>query len=219
MNIDPTQQIAGLPALEARKLLRALSSGMSFSKPEIAYRLSGADYDDSEILSKLLDEGLVEKIADGVSDGDRYGTTVLGNAVANASAARPVLRKTAEKALSGFLDRVAEVKSNPKWLCEISEVRLFGSMLTEKPRVSDVDLAFDLTRKSECIDDFDSLCDQRVADALRAGRRFASSLDQIFWPEQEVRLYLKSRSRILSFSPLTEPEKLDAPYKVIYPSR
>ena len=47
--------------------------------------------------------------------------TEQGNQLANASAARPLRRASAEKALAGFLDRVDEVETDPLCLHVVTE--------------------------------------------------------------------------------------------------
>lgn len=71
-----------------------------------------------------------------------YRPTSKGYALANASAAKPVHRARAEKALTGFLHRVEQAATDPMNLWVVDRVILFGSMLDPtRQRVSDVDLA------------------------------------------------------------------------------
>jgi hypothetical protein len=61
-----------------------------------------------------------------------FELTSRGEAFANASAAKPVFRKTAETLLQQFLER---------------KRRSFGSMLSEAERLGDVDIAIELLPK------------------------------------------------------------------------
>lgn len=57
--------------------------------------------------------------------------TIKANAPANASAARPVKRATADKALAQFMERVKQVNHDPCFLYRVVKVVLFGSYLTD----------------------------------------------------------------------------------------
>jgi hypothetical protein len=99
-------------------------------------------------LSTLLSEGLIEAFATGA-----WSVTQTGRTFSAATAAQPVIRATAERALAQFLDRVAQVNENPYFLATVTRVILFGSILKpEVARLSDVDLAVELVAKEA---DFD----------------------------------------------------------------
>jgi len=82
---------------------------------------------------------------------DHKGTwrnTSKGNALACASAAPPLLRQSAQRKLDELLNRVRFVNSPEcEFLYWVGEVVLFGRMLTQKARISDVDLSVRLDRK------------------------------------------------------------------------
>jgi predicted nucleotidyltransferase len=83
-----------------------------------------------------------------LSESPAWSTTIKGNALAMASAAGPVLRKTAERLLAEFLDRVKEVRESDTYLYRVKRVILFGSMLDQdRSHVNDIDLVVELVHK------------------------------------------------------------------------
>jgi predicted nucleotidyltransferase len=142
--------------------------------------------------------------------------TSNGNALACATAARPLLRESARKKLDEFLTRVRFVNSpDSQFVFWVGEVVLFGSMLTQKPKVSDVDVSVRLDRKYKG-DAFLKAADLRVSVAQQNGRSFRDILERAYWAESEVRLYLKNRSRSISMIEWNEEWLRTQPHEVIY---
>src|SRR5207245_320136 len=104
--------------------------------------------------------------AEGLVDWSReevWNLTQAGITLSAATAAAPVTRATAERALAQFLDRVRRVDQDPYFLAKVTRLVLFGSMLRpEVQRLSDVDLAVELSPKEA---DFDR---SRVLNRERA---------------------------------------------------
>jgi predicted nucleotidyltransferase len=121
--------------------------------------------------------------------------------LSSATAAKPVTRATAEKALRELLTRVERVNRDARFLGRVNRVVLFGSMLREDvDRVSDVDLAIEVLPK---IADREQLAakNRRCVEALlSAGRVFRNILDMHFYWYREVFRFLKSRSRVVSLA-------------------
>jgi ribosomal protein S19E (S16A) len=71
-------------------------------------------------LARALEaEGLIE-----AARHDGRTVTQAGDSLAVATAARPVSRKTAERALAQFLERVARVNDDPYFLARVTRVAL-----------------------------------------------------------------------------------------------
>jgi hypothetical protein len=142
--------------------------------------------------------------AEGLIEPSRHGgwtVTQADDALAVATAARPVSRQTAERALAQFLERVARVNEDPYFLARVMRVALYGSMLSpEVKTLSDVGLAVQLVAKET---DFDRL---REANAAREepleilGKRFGSFLEEQFCWFLETFRFLKGRSRVISLA-------------------
>ena len=76
-------------------------------------------------------------------------------------------------------------------------VIVFGSYLAESPTLGDVDLAVSLESKEPDKARRREKENARIVQAAEAGRSFSNFTDQIFWPQREVFLKLKGRSRTI----------------------
>jgi predicted nucleotidyltransferase len=112
-----------------------------------------------------------------------------------ASAAKPIHRKSAERILRSFIERVKQLNSIGDYAYKVSKVVLFGSYLQANERINDIDVAL-LLEPNEQDRDKQRLLEKKRVDA--SDRNFSSFFSQLFWPRDEVRLFLKSRSRALS---------------------
>ena len=158
MNIDPKADFVGQPMLFVRDVVPKVHRrcGGAFDADEWAYAFAAGSQGDRErVLAELAARGYVHPVAAGdrdqlplraqFRDGPMWVFTERGNQLANASAARPLRRASAEKVLAGFLDRVDEVEADRLCLHVVTEAILFGRMLDlERQTVSDVDIAVGL---------------------------------------------------------------------------
>jgi hypothetical protein len=55
-----------------------------------------------------------------------------------------------------------------------------------------------------------------LAHARGSGRRFSTFTDEMFWPEMEVRLYLKGASRVVSMTTTDDAVLERAAHETIY---
>jgi predicted nucleotidyltransferase len=207
MRIERDATVAGLPVLRVRDALQACRGPDGFYGERLAARLGLAPPDAAAVLDELVTLGYVEPYEDG------WRTTTAGNALAMAKATRPVSRAKAEAALATFLRRVAEVNTSDRFLCRVEEVVLFGSFLNpDFDPVGDVDVAVSIRLKPTDA----NVATLSLAHARASGRRFTSFTDEMFWPEMEVRLYLKSASRVVSMTTTDDAILETAAHKTIY---
>lgn len=152
-----------------------------------------------------------------------YKLTAKGEKLAQASALTKMPRGRAEVILAGLLRRVEEVNATPHYLFRIPTVIVYGSYVRGEAFLSDVDIAVDLEAKwdraTTSQEEFLALTKKRVVAARAKGRTFLTFFDELQWPEREVMLNLKARTRGLSLHPLhdfVEMEKDDRfAYKVL----
>jgi hypothetical protein len=76
------------------------------------------------LLRALSAAGLVKGLGRG-----RWEITQAGQSLSSATAAKPITRATAERALSDFLARVELVNREARFLGRVNRVVLFGSLL------------------------------------------------------------------------------------------
>ena len=204
MRIDAKGEICGYPALMVRKTLRSLrtADGWGLLALEATAKLSpGAGRALAEALQM---NGLIE-----LTDPGRWTVTQAGRTLAAATAAAPVSRRTAERALEQFLERVARVNGDPYFLARVNRLALYGSMLRpEVERLSDVDLAIQLVPKEA---DFERLREanaERVEQLAHLGQRFNNFLEGQFCWFLETFRFLKGRSRVISLADYTVEKRL-----------
>ncbi len=207
MRIVSDEIIAGYSALEVRDFLRRYRlTSFYIDAAEDALVLSPRTA--TTFINKLKGLEFIEELARNRWDGRRvFRLTTKGQALANASAGRPLLRKTAERLLAQFLERVQRVNSTQEYVYRVEHVVLFGSMLSDNDRLGDVDVAVELQPKVDEDDAFQawSMARRRAAEAK--GRNFRGVFDWATWPSQEIFLQLKARSSGLSLHDFCELKK------------
>lgn len=214
MRIDSDQLIAGYPAIEVRDFVRRYRFTGFFAEAaefDLALRPKAAAF----FLNRMVDLGFVR--GTGKSNGRKsFEVTSNGQALANASAARPIHRRTAERALAQFLERVHRVNSTQAYAYRVETVVLFGSMLTDTERLGDVDIAIRLEPKGIDENAQEQWCAARRRAAEGKGRNFYGIFDWAMWPTQEILLQLKARSTSLSLHDISEIEKMpNVRYRVL----
>ncbi len=184
----------GFPSVRVRQLLRRWGRG--YGGTELVKQLMEiSEAAAGELVAALIREGYVQKSELQMSAGWEYVLTVKGTALAQASAARPLHRETVRLRLHELIDRMIQVNSDERFFLGIQDAAVFGSYLTDVDRLGDLDIHFRTYRK---IDDTETFT-RTTTDAARAsGLRFSSFMDELYWPEAEVRKFLKNRSRVYS---------------------
>ncbi len=220
MRINKGEVVAGYPALTVRKFLR-LCRSCTIVPATAAYNLKFDKREGSVFLRGLAALGLVEPAEHmPTGEAEAYEISSRGLAFANASAARPITRRTAESALAQFMERLHAVNGNAEYLYRVESAVLFGSMLTEIERLGDVDLAVELSPKVTEDKAFRRWCDRRRHAAQEAGRRFGSTFDWVVWPRKEVFQALRGRVRTLSIHEWDQITKMtDVRYRVLWGDR
>lgn len=215
MRIDKNATLRTVPTLLVRKLLQHAAQWHGrIYRQNIGHLLRGSGFSTSTVVTILLAEGLVEKEQ---SPAPHFALTVAGSAFAMASIGPGYKIATATRALSDFLGRVHDVNADPYYLYGVKRVGVFGSYLNAPPIVNDVDIAYDLYRKDTKGIAWDVVRRQRSREARAAGRQFHIFMEELYWPETEVRLKLKARSRILSLHEYDDAVGLGATIVEVYP--
>lgn len=209
MQINPKDTLAGYPILEIRKLLKHTYS-IGFNAAFVSSVLKISEHASTNLIKELVANGFIEEYQ------SSWQNTLNGNALAKATAAKPIKRETAERKLTEFLERVKRVNTDEHFLYRVTKVVLFGSYLSEKKNLGDIDLAIGYAAKELNKDKFRKICNERIEEAKQNGRYFSTDIDELFWPTQEVKLFLKARSRSISLGDIEDGILLDCENKVIY---
>lgn len=203
--------IAGYPAFEIRQLLR---DGDRLIVAQAEQILNVSTQRAQAVMAALVQEGFLAPTELRRGDELTWEVTLKGTALRCAKAGKPIKRETADKLLAELLQRVVDV-NNGDYAYRVARVIVFGSYLSDRPDLGDIDVGVELQGKWSDTDTYESLTRPRIKAALKAGRRFKGSFDAIAWPQTEVDLILKNRSRALS---ITGADRIPpgAQTKVIY---
>src|SRR5437867_3954023 len=155
--------------------VRTLLRGTSASEWNIAYaaaRLRLSHQRAAIVIRQLVELGYVEAAS---TKGNRsYKRSLAGSTLAQASAAQPLRRGTAERKLADFLARVRRVNEDGYYLYRVKKVLVFGSYLTAAARINDIDVAIELVHRWQDPDKHSTLHHARIQEAMRKGRRFGN---------------------------------------------
>jgi hypothetical protein len=193
MRIRPNELIAGYPALAVRALLRGWpdhDGQIEYVAREMGLRKPAA----KQMIADLAELGFLNDAPERPRGLGRFAPTIKGAALAQAKASAPVHRSTAERKLRELVTRMMHVNENDEFIVGIEQAFVYGSYLSAIDRLGDLDVSLTFYRKNPG-DDFVEQCRRA---ARRSGRHFGSYFDELFWPEKQVLLYLKQRSRTYS---------------------
>jgi len=196
--------------IQVRDFLRRGRGGFSVNLIESLFEDSGVSCD--EFLGALISEGMVEAVAG--RDG-RYRPTMLGQRLANATAARKIRRRTANEAVAYLLERARETAVDPEFLWAVKEIKVFGSYLSDVAYLSDVDVCVTLVPKLSSDEMVNAAMDQ-TREAESAGRSFRNCAELICWPRTRVLRHLRGRKRCLSIQDGDDPILEQTPWKYLY---
>ena len=214
MRISKEEVVAGHSAVQVRGFFRRFD-GKFFMRSAVERVMQLTPEQAEKFVNEMVALDLIEPTTQFDNEA-AFEVAERGLAFANATAAKPIYRRTAERVLKEFMDRVDDVNASKEYAFRIRGAVLFGSMLSCADRLGDVDVAIDLKPRISDPIRRRQLCDQRRSIAQKQGRAFASATSWALWPRDEVLIQLKARSRSLSlhgFDQLTQLENLS--YRVL----
>jgi hypothetical protein len=215
IQIDSRSRIEGVSALALRNLLRRLGGDRSFTPKWFEAKGYGRKQS-SNIVHGLIAMGYIKEAP------DRAGTmwyqlTDLGHRFVAGSAAQRIHRSTAEKALAELMQRVAEVNASPDFIKRVGEVVVYGSYLSSKERLGDLDIAISTHWKS--LTGSSAEFHNTLQEHFRKSGRQSQGLLDYYWPELQIRLYLKNRKRSISLHEMDDliymPKDASFQYRVL----
>lgn len=205
MRIESRQMIAGFPAVQIRRLMRE-TVGRSISLRWISEVLQCSEPTASRVLVDLRREGLVVSVA------GHFEPSLKGSALAQATAGKPLARSTAERLVSGVVERARLINADDDWAYRVAMLVVFGSFVAGAERPNDVDVACRLTPR------WQGTSQEEAEQLSRAARdcRFRNTWECVAWPKLEVLHFLKSRSRGLSVQELDDWILKQEKHSIIY---
>jgi predicted nucleotidyltransferase len=211
--------IAGIPALAVRDALHRARHREVFTFELFVEECKVSERKARDIVKALLTDKLVE-IAERPrwARGGRkrwYKTTPEGLQLSNATALPRMLRPKAEAMLADFLRRVQEVNSHAEYIYRVSTVIVSGSYARGENTLGDLDIFYGLEPRFSP-HDRENAEQRRINAARKRGRRFSNIVEELYWPEHEVRLHLKARTRGLSLHSLDEFFRMEKDERFAY---
>ena len=152
--------------------------------------------------------------------GGRWHLSTAGIRLRGATAAKPLIRRTAERLLEELSQRMTALNENPRFLARVEKAIVFGSYVGAGDRLGDVDVAIQLVPRLSDPEKHREANARRVEEEVQMGRRFRSFLDQAFWWQQEAMLFLRNRRRGLSlqhYGPIRDVVEA-SPHALMFPN-
>lgn len=187
MRINADQTIAGFPAVEIRRLMRRAVGGQ-ISLRQVRECLNCSKPVADDVLASLQREGFFTPVEGGLE------VSPKGNALAQATMAKPLLRSKAAQLLSELVGRAKLVNADDGWAYRVDSLVVFGSFVRGAARPNDVDVACKLVPR--WTGEIQEEAEQRRRDLYPS--QFRNTVHYLYWPKFEVVRFLKARSRGLS---------------------
>jgi len=205
MRINPKDKLYDQPILKIREILRHAMQERFFesTKPliiaEISKILLQSTAVSEQIVEQLIrDQYLILKEVTAANTLHyELVATDKGRRFGIATANTAITRQKADELLNDLIERAKTINANDDLVYVVERIKVFGSYLSNKELLGDLDVAVKLTRKYEGID-FTNRNQKRIITASQNGRKFSSYMDQISFPHTEVMLMLKTKKKGLS---------------------
>lgn len=205
MRIEAGQMIAGFPAVQIRQLMRE-TVGRPITLRWVREVLQCSDATANTVLGDLQREDLV------VAVNGHLEPSLKGSALAQATAAKPLVRSTAELLVSEVVARAKAVNADNEWAYRVAMLVVFGSFVAGAARPNDVDVACRLEPRWRG----EAQSEAEEERRLFSDRRFRNISESVVWPKLEVLRFLKSRSRGLSIQELNDWVLKQERHKVVF---
>ena len=208
MLIDLKSEICGLPARTLRDALLRSNRWDEFGIEHIQSSFGVSAAGAKPIITKLLDEGLIELSARGRPGS--YRNSTKGSAIACAKTGVKITREKATKVFEDFMSRVECLNADDHFAHKVERVTLFGSYLAEAPMVSDVDLLISLRLR------FTGERQTRLMDEASSRAKANDTTSIHLWGEVESVRFLQARSRYLHTIFTHESLLAHVPQRVVF---
>lgn len=205
MRLEKNQLIGGLPARDVRRFMRS-AAGCIIRPCTVMHLLGFQEEAARRLLGRFESEGLV------TATNDHWQATAKGHALAMATAAPPLKKRTAERLLAEVVTRARAIKADGRWAYRVATIVLFGSVVAGKVRPNDVDIGCKLVQR------FSGQKQQALEDKRRnlRERKFSNLSECLAWPKLEVLKELKSRSRGLSIQEFADWSIAKKDHRIIF---
>jgi hypothetical protein len=199
MRLSRSDRVADLPATDARKLMRRFGDAQPESM--ISSLIDTGNRTDAEVASALADAGYLSVHSIDQDGQTWWEATIQGNALGQASFAKPISRATAEHLLAGVIERAQTFNADGSHVVDIVEVVVFGSYLDpDMQHLGDLDLAVVIRDRVPDFGSTGTLSAIRLGYANASGRRFSTLFERLSWPDDEALLILGNRTAAINIT-------------------
>ncbi|MFO7658138.1 MAG: hypothetical protein R6W78_13850 [Bacteroidales bacterium] len=205
MIINPKEIFCGQPILNIRKVVRNAMNeklwgrSMTIITGKVAKILKQSTAISKQVVEQLIREEylIYKKEKFGKSIQYELEATDKGRQFGLASATAPISREKATQLLDQLIERAKVINSNKELVYFVESLKVFGSYLSDKDYLGDLDVGVKLTRRFESVE-FTHQSQKRIELAMANGWKFSNFLDKISWPHTELMLMLKAGKKGLS---------------------
>lgn len=205
MRINSKEKLFGQAILKIREVVRQamaerLRSPRKYSLFEEVSGILGQATDVAKtVIEHLIKEEylVLKKVKYGRTFQYELWATENGRRFGIATADPLITREKANQLLKELIKRAIAINANKDYACYVERLSVFGSYLSDKTLLGDLDVFFKISQKGEG-DEYREKRDQPITLAFKSGRVFPNYVEQIYWPEREVLLALKTRKKGLS---------------------
>lgn len=205
MQINSKDILYGLPILKIREVVRKSMDERLFgsSQHEIDDKVSKILGQPitvaNEVIKQLIEDDYLQLNKEIIQGIDQYNLTDTekGRRFGIAKATSPISREKATKILNELIERAKVINANDEFLYYVESIKVFGSYLTDKELLGDLDVGVKLSKKY-LSGKYRSFQQKKIKQVKKDGKRFNTFLDELFWPHREVMLKLKNRQIGLS---------------------
>jgi predicted nucleotidyltransferase len=206
--------IGGLDAVEARRILKRF--GHEALSLEQASRQCEIDISTAPVLlGQLVAEGYLKVTQETI---ESWTITSKATQLFDKSTTRVLKRTKAQEKLQALLARVKELNENAYYLYTVARLGVFGSYLTDKDLLGDLDVCLSLEARETNEAQHKKLRKARIDRAFAEGQRFSNMGDELLHPYIECFRFLKGRSPKLNLAEFSSIETFDCPVEWIYSS-
>lgn len=129
-------------------------------------------------------------------------------------------RKKAEELIKGVIERAKQINASPdcEFIHRVTKIAVFGSYLTGKDKLGDIDIAVEIEGRWVGIPGMDGIKLRKMKDIIceNDGKVFSWDVAQQNYPYNKVFLTLKKRSTGISLHDYLEIKLNDFPHKIVY---
>ena len=180
--------ICGLDWKFARHICTEASISPVVAEEAWRFRRTAKDLTEKQLrdaLEELTKAGYLEK-----REGGFISTLEGRNTLAMARWGKPISRKRADELLEIALSNASRYNSDPAFPYHITELRVFGSYLTDKDPLGDLDIAV--------VYEIRDSWDDYFGWQYKYSPRYLTIVEQAFYPKQELVRYVSGKKQGLS---------------------